>query len=217
MNDLSKIIMDLIVPEFWNTLYMVFFSTLFATIIGFVLAVTMCITSADGLRPNRIVYRILELIVNIVRSFPFIILAVAMIPLTRFITGTSIGREAAIVPLTMVAAPFITKLLESALREVDDELIMAAKALGGNNIQIICLMLKEAVPAIILGITLSVITVLNCTAMAGTIGAGGLGSVALTYGYQGFNEMVMYSIVIILVIMVQVLQWIGDYFYKKLK
>ncbi len=217
MNDLGKVITQLIIPEFCNTLYMVFFSTMFATVIGFLVAIAMCITGSGGLRPNKIVYRVLELIVNIVRSFPFIILAVAMIPLTRMITGTSIGKEAAIVPLTVIATPFIAKLVEAALKEVDRELIQAAKALGGNNFQIMMLMLKEAVPSIISGITLSVITVLNCTAMAGTIGAGGLGSVALTYGYQGFNELIMYSIVIILIIMVQILQWIGDYCYKKFK
>ena len=145
------------------------------------------------------------------------ILAVALIPITRVLIGTSIGRTAAIVPLTMIATPFTAKLIESALREVDEELVQAAKSLGGNNFQIVCLMIKEAMPAIVLGITLSVITILNCTAMAGAIGAGGLGNVALTYGYQGFNEKIMYSVVIILVIMVQILQKIGDLCYRKLK
>ena len=217
MNDLYRVLTELIIPEFGNTVYMMFYSTIFSTLLGFFVAIILYISDYRGLHPNKILHQILEVIVNIIRPFPFIILAVALIPITRVLIGTSIGRTAAIVPLTMITTPFTAKLIESALREVDEELVQAAKSLGGNNFQIVCLMIKEAMPAIVLGITLSVITILNCTAMAGAIGAGGLGNVALTYGYQGFNEKIMYSVVIILVIMVQILQKIGDLCYRKLK
>ncbi|WP_180946855.1 methionine ABC transporter permease [Peptostreptococcus faecalis] len=206
-------------PEaFIQTLYMIFVPTIIATFLGFIIAIILVLTKEDGLKPNKNVNRILGLIVNIVRSFPFMILIVAMIPITRLIVGTSIGDTAAIVPITIGSAPFIARLIESALNEVDKGLIEAAKSFGATDRQIIFkVMIKEATPSIITGITLAIITILGYTAMAGAVGAGGLGNVALMYGHQQFDANVMIFTVIALVILVQVIQGIGDYLYKKLK
>ena len=156
-------------------------------------------------------------IVNIFRSFPFIILIVALIPFTRAIVGTSIGVEAAVVPITIGAAPFIARVIEGALNEVDKGLIEAAKSFGATKRQIVFkVMIKEAMPSIISGITLSVISILGYTAMAGAVGAGGLGNVALTYGHQRFDTVVMVYTVITLVIIVQIIQGLGNLAYKKL-
>ena len=161
---------------------------------------------------------VLGLIVNILRSFPFMILIVAMIPITRMIVGTSIGETAAIVPITVGSAPFIARLIESSLDEVDKGLIEAARSFGATNTQIIFkVMVKEATPSIITGITLSAITILGYTAMAGAVGAGGLGNVALMYGYQQFDKNVMIFTVVSLVVVVQIIQGLGDFLYKKLK
>ena len=153
-----------------------------------------------------------------VRSFPFIILLIALIPLTRFSVGTSIGETAAIVPITIGSAPFIARVIETALNEVDEGLIEAAKSFGATNLQIIFkVIVKEAMPTIVSGITLSIISILGCTAMAGTVGAGGLGKVAIVYGHQRFDTSVMIYVVVTLIIMVQIIQSAGDYVYKKLK
>lgn len=201
-----------------QTLYMIVVPTIIATAIGFVIAVILVVTKDGGLKPNKNINRILGLIVNILRSFPFIILIVAMIPITRAIVGTSIGETAAIVPITVGSAPFIARLIENALEEVDKGLIEAAKSFGATNSQIIFkVMLKEATPAIVTGVTLSIISILGYTAMAGAVGAGGLGNVALMYGYQQFDKNVMAYTVIALVIIVQIIQSLGDFLYRKLK
>lgn len=201
-----------------QTLYMIVVPTIIATAIGFVIAVILVVTKDEGLKPNKNINRILGLIVNILRSFPFIILIVAMIPITRAIVGTSIGETAAIVPITVGSAPFIARLIENALDEVDKGLIEAAKSFGATNSQIIFkVMLKEATPAIVTGVTLSIISILGYTAMAGAVGAGGLGNVALMYGYQQFDKNVMAYTVIALVIIVQIIQSLGDFLYRKLK
>ncbi len=203
---------------FVQTLYMILAPTAIASIIGFFIAIVLVVTKENGLRPNKNVNRALGLIVNILRSFPFMILIIAMIPLTRMIVGTSIGETAAIVPITIGSAPFIARLIESSLDEVDKGLIEAAKSFGATNRQIIFkVMVKEATPSIITGITLSIISILGYTAMAGAVGAGGLGNVALMYGYQQFDDNVMIFTVIALVIIVQIIQTIGDRLYKKLK
>ncbi|MBC2577337.1 ABC transporter permease [Peptostreptococcus russellii] len=201
-----------------QTVYMIVVPTIIATAIGFVIAVVLVVTKDGGLKPNKNINRILGLIVNILRSFPFIILIVAMIPITRAIVGTSIGETAAIVPITVGSAPFIARLIENALDEVDKGLIEAAKSFGATNSQIIFkVMLKEATPAIVTGVTLSIISILGYTAMAGAVGAGGLGNVALMYGYQQFDKNVMAYTVIALVIIVQIIQSLGDFLYRKLK
>ena len=208
---------DIILKAFNETVFMTFYSTIFSVIFGFILAVILTISAEDGLRHNKVVYKILDVIINILRSFPFIILMVFIIPLTRAIVGTSIGKEAAIVPLTFAAAPFVARIIESSLREVDKGVIEAAKSFGASDFQIIFkVMLKEAVPSIVSGLTLTIISIIGYSAMAGTVGGGGLGYLAVSYGYQRFQKDVMIITVIILIIIVQALQMLGNYLYKKL-
>lgn len=208
---------DIILKAFNETVFMTFYSTIFSVILGFILAVILTISAEDGLRPNKIIYKVLDVIINILRSFPFIILMVFIIPLTRAIVGTSIGKEAAIVPLTFAAAPFVARIIESSLREVDKGVIEAAKSFGASDFQIIFkIMLKEAVPSIVSGLTLTIISIIGYSAMAGTVGGGGLGYLAVSYGYQRFQKDVMIVTVIILIIIVQALQMLGNYLYKKL-
>ena len=208
---------DIILKAFNETVFMTFYSTIFSVILGFILAVILTISAEDGLRPNKIIYKVLDVIINILRSFPFIILMVFIIPLTRAIVGTSIGKEAAIVPLTFAAAPFVARIIESSLREVDKGVIEAAKSFGASDCQVICkVMLKEAVPSIVSGLTLTIISIIGYSAMAGTVGGGGLGYLAVSYGYQRFQKDVMIVTVIILIIIVQALQMLGNYLYKKL-
>ena len=208
---------DILIEAFFQTLYMTAVATIFGTIIGFIIAITLVITDSNGLRPNKKLNDVLGGIINTIRSFPFIILMVAIIPLTRFIVGKAIGVNAALVPLTIGAAPFIARVIESALKEVDKGLIEAAKSFGASNTQIIFkVMLKEAVPSIISGLTLTIINIIGYSAMAGSVGAGGLGKVAISYGYQRYQTDVMIVTVIILIIMVQGLQSLGNYLYKKL-
>lgn len=218
MDDISVLVNKIIVPSLVDTLYMILFSTILSAILGFVLAIVLVVTDDKGIKPNKVVYSILSTVINILRSFPFIILAVAIIPFTRMVVGTSIGEKAAIVPLTIAAAPFIARLIESSLNEVNPSLIEAAKSFGASNSQIVFkVMLKEAIPSIISDLTLAIISILGLTAMAGAVGAGGLGAVGLTYGYQSFNDTIMYTTVILLIIVVQIVQFIGNVAYKKLK
>ncbi|EKY25120.1 methionine ABC transporter permease [Clostridium celatum] len=212
----SKMI-NIIIEEFGKTVYMVFFSTLFASVLGFLLGIILTVTSDSGLKPNKVIYRVLDVVINVLRSFPFIILIVAIIPFTRAIVGTSIGETAAIVPLTIAAAPFVARIIEGALKEVDPGVIEAAKSFGASNTQIIFkVMIKEAVPSIISGLTLTVISIIGYSAMAGSVGAGGIGKLAISYGFQRFNTEVMIVTVVILIIIVQALQSLGNYLYKKL-
>ena len=208
---------EIIVKALVETLQMVIVSTTFSVILGFIPAIILTLTAKDGLRPNKIVYNILDFIVNTLRSFPFVILMVIVIPLTRALVGKSIGTEAAMVPLTIAAAPFVARIIESSLREVDRGVIAAAKSFGASNTQIIFkFMIKEAVPSIVSGITLTIISIVGYSAMAGAIGGGGLGDVAIRYGYQRFQTDMMVVTCIILIIVVQALQILGNYFYNKL-
>lgn len=214
----SQFMSTLFLDALLKTLYMIAVPTILATVIGFIIAIVLVLTNEEGLKPNKMVYSILDFIVNTIRSFPFIILIVAIIPFTRFIVGTSIGEEAAMVSITIGAAPFIARLIESALNDVDKGLIEAAQSFGATNWQIIYkVLLKEAIPTIVSGITLSVISILGYTAMAGAVGAGGLGNVALLYGYQKFDGNVMLYTVVALIVIVQVIQSVGNLLYKKLK
>ena len=208
---------EIIVKALIETLKMVFVSTTFSVILGFIPAIILTLTANDGLKPNKFIYNILDFIVNTLRSFPFVILMVIVIPLTRALVGKSIGTEAAMVPLTIAAAPFVARIIESSLREVDKGVIEAAKSFGASNTQIIFkVMLKEAVPSIVSGITLTIISIVGYSAMAGAIGGGGLGDVAIRYGYQRFQTDMMVVTCIILIIVVQVLQILGNYFYNRL-
>ena len=209
--------LDLLIPELNKTIIMVFFSTIFSVILGFILAIVSIITAPNGLKPNKITYKVLDTIINILRGFPFLILMVAIMPITKLLVGRSIGTTAAIVPLTIAAAPFVARVIESALKEVDPGVIEAAKSFGASNTQIIFkVMLKEAVPAITSALTLTVISIIGYSAMAGTVGAGGLGDLAVRYGYQRYQTDVMIVTVVILIIIVQALQTLGNYLYKKL-
>ena len=211
---MSQIITEALI----KTLIMVFASTALSVILGFIPAILLTVTANDGLRPNKLIYGILDFIVNTLRSFPFVILMVIIIPLTRAIVGKTTGTAAAVVPLTIAAAPFVSRVIESALREVDKGVIEAAKSFGASDFQIIFkVMVKEAMPSIISGITLSIISIIGYSAMAGAVGAGGVGAVALTYGYQRFDNAVMIYTVITLIIIVQILQGAGNLAYKKLK
>lgn len=208
---------QIIIEALMQTLIMVFVSTAFAVILGFIPAILLTVTASDGLRPNKFIYGILDFIINTLRSFPFVILMVIIIPLTRLIVGKTIGTAAAIVPLTIAAAPFVSRVIESALREVDKGVIEAAKSFGASDTQIIFkVMLKEAIPSIMSGITLTIISIVGYSAMAGTLGGGGLGDVAIRYGYQRFDTEAMVITCIILVVVVQGLQFLGNYFYNKL-
>ncbi|MBP2031770.1 D-methionine transport system permease protein [Clostridium algifaecis] len=213
----SETFQEILLPAIGQTLYMVIISTVLAVIIGFIPAILLIVTQDNGLRPNKIVYKVLDIIVNLLRSFPFIILMIAIFPITRIIVGKTIGTTAAIVPITIAAAPFAARVIESSLKEVDPGIIEAAKSFGASNTQIIFkVMIKEALPSIVLGITLTVISVVGCSAMAGTVGGGGLGDVAVKYGYYRFETDVMVYTVVILIIFVQLLQTIGNLIYKKL-
>ncbi len=206
------------ITAFNETIYMVFFSSLFSLILGFLLSIVLIFTRKEGLKPNPSLYRILDVIINIFRSFPFIILMIAIIPLTKLIAGKSIGSTAAIVPLTVAAIPFVARLMEGSLMEVDKGMIEAAKSFGATNFQIVFkVMLKEAVPSILLNITMLIINLLGYSAIAGAMGGGGLGNLAVSYGYIRFQTNVMIIAVILLIVIVQAVQSLGNLLYKKFK
>lgn len=208
----------LIVPAFFATLKMLVISGILSTIFGFIFGVILVVTEKGGLCENIVVNRILDFLVNTIRSFPFIILLISIIPFTRLIVGTSIGETAALVPLTVACSPFMARIFQNSFKEVDPALVEAAQSFDASKVQIIVkVMLKESVPSIISGLCLAIINLLGCTAMAGAVGAGGLGATALTYGYQNFNQEIMYSICVILIILVAIIQYFGDWIYKKLK
>ncbi|MBQ8820135.1 methionine ABC transporter permease [Campylobacter sp.] len=198
-----------------DTLYMTFVSTFLAFIIGLGLAIILVITGKNGLKPNKAIYNALDIIVNTLRSFPFIILIIVLFPFTKFIVGTSIGTTAAIVPLTIGSAPFIARLIENAMNEVDHGIIEAALSYGATKTQIIFkVIFIEALPSIINAITLTLIVVIGFTAMAGAVGGGGLGDVAMRYGFQRFRPDIMAYTVIVLIAMVQIIQSSGNFLYK---
>ena len=202
----------------WETLYMVAVSTLFSGIFGSGVAILMIITGPNGLKPNKAVYGVLDVAVNLLRSFPFIILLIAIIPLTRLIAGTSIGSTASIVPLTIAATPFVARLMEVSLLEVDRGVVEAARSFGASTAQIIFgVMIKEAMPAIVLNWAIVAINLLGYSAMAGVVGGGGLGDLAIKYGYNRFQTDVMVYSVAILIVIVQVIQYAGNYIYEKIR
>ena len=202
----------------WETLYMVIVSTVLSGIFGSGVAILMIMTGPSGLRPNAPLYRVLDVAVNLLRSFPFIILLIAIIPLTRIIVGTSIGSTASIVPLTIAATPFVARLMEGSLLEVDRGVVEAAKSFGASTWQIIWgVMIKEAMPSLVLNWAVVAINLLGYSAMAGVVGGGGLGDLAIKYGYNRFQTDVMIYSVAILIVVVQVIQCIGNYIYEKIR
>lgn len=209
--------LELLLQSFWETCYMVFVSTAISTLIGIPLGVILTVTRKGHILPNPGINQVLGIIVNATRSTPFIILMVAIIPLTRLIVGTSIGTTAAIVPLTISAAPFIARIIEGNLLEISPGIIEAAQSMGASPMQIITkVLLPEAMHSIVLGITLAIVSLIGYSAMAGTLGGGGLGDLAIRYGYQRFQPDVMIATVIVLIVMVQAMQSLGDHISKKL-
>ena len=214
---LDKYFFRLIVPAIGDTLAMLAATMVLATVLGFVISVVLIITRKGGLRPNRWVYGVLNFLVNFIRSFPIMILIVALLPLTRVVMGTTMGVQGAVFPLTVAATPFMARIFENAMVEVDPQLIEAARSFGASDLQIIFfVLLKEAVPSIVSGTTLATVTYLSATTVAGAIGAGGLGSIAMNYGYHRFDDVILYTGVVILCILVQLIQLMGGWIYKRL-
>ncbi|WP_211289734.1 D-methionine transport system permease protein MetI [Sporomusa silvacetica DSM 10669] len=215
--ELLKYFDKIIGPAIFSTIRMVTATMIIASILGFGLAILLTLYGPQGLRPREKIYKVLDFIVNSIRSFPALILIVAISPITRMVVGTTIGEKAAILPLTLAATPFIARLIEDSFKEVDKQLIEAARSFGASDMQIIFrVMVKEAIPSLISITTLTAITYLAASTMAGAVGAGGLGAVALNYGYQSFNNTILYTSVFILFIMVQIIQGIGTWLYKKI-
>ena len=193
-----------------ETVYMTLLSTLMGYIIGLPMGVLLAVSDKDGLKPNRVLYRILDVIANIVRSIPFLILLILLIPFTRLVVGKSYGSTATVVPLVIAAGPFIARMVESSLKEVDEGVIEAARSLGAGNFRIIMkVLLVEARTSLINGATIAVGTILGYSAMAGTIGGGGLGDIAIRYGYHRYQADIMIVTVVLLIILVQIFQMIG--------
>ncbi len=207
---------EIIMKALGQTVYMVFWSTLLSVIIGIIPAMVLTLTAPDGLHPNKPVYEVLSFIVNALRSFPFIILLVILIPFTRLVVGKAIGTTATIVPLTVSAIPFIARVFENALRETDKGVIEAAKSFGASDLQIIFFVyFKESVPRMLNGIVLLIISLVGYSAMAGTVGGGGIGDIAIRYGYQQYNKQYLIICSVILIVFVQLIQTIGNLLYKK--
>ena len=194
-----------------QTAVMVVFSTLFSLLLGFPLGILLCTSDPQsGIRPRPALYQILTRIVNALRSFPFIILMIVLFPLSRVLVGTSIGTKATIVPLSIAAAPFVARIIEAALKEVDRGVVQAARAMGSTTMQIIFkVLIPEALPSLIDGVTLTVINVIGYSAMAGAVGGGGLGDLAIRYGYQRFRSEIMAIAVIVILLMVELIQMLG--------
>ena len=200
-----------------ETIYMVFASTLFASLLGFPLGIYLYVTSPAGLSPRRGLYNIMSRIVNLFRSFPFIILMIMLIPFTRFLVKTSIGPAAAIIPLSIAAAPFVARIVETALSEVDLGVLTAAKAMGSTIFQMILkVLIPEAMPSLISGLALTMINLIGYSAMAGAIGGGGLGNLAIRYGYYRFTTDVMVAAVIVILLLVEIIQISGTLISRSL-
>lgn len=216
--DIPTLITKIVIPGIQETMYMLFFATITCTICGFLLAIILVLTDKNGLRPNRVIYEILSAVINVFRSLPFVILIISIIPITRLVVGKAIGPNAAIFAITVAGSPLVCRLIESSLKEVNPGLIEAAKSFGASDIDIIInVLIHESIPSIVSNLTVAIVSILGYTAMAGVVGAGGLGAVALTYGYQNFDDVVMYSTVVVLVILVQIIQLVGNGIYRKIR
>lgn len=214
----EQLVNMLIVPALLATLKMLVWAMVLSVFFGLCIGLVLALTRKGGLCENFVIYRTFDIFVSVVRSFPFIILMISIIPMTKLIMGTSIGWQAAIVPLTFACSPFMGRIIQNALQEVNPALIEVAQSFGASKFQIVMrVMVVEAIPAIVSGVVLAIINLLGATAMAGVIGGGGLGATAMIYGYQNFNDKVMYSICVVLVILVLLIQYIGDFVYNKLK
>jgi len=213
---MSQQIINLLLQGFLETVQMTVISTVVAVLLGVPLGVILVITSRGHIMQNDAVNKVLGAIVNATRSIPFIILMVAIIPFTRLVAGTSIGTTAACVPLTLAAIPFLARLVETAIKEVNGGVIEAAQSMGATPLQIIWkVLLPEALPTLIDNVTVLIVNLISYSAMAGAIGGGGLGDIAIRYGYQRFQGDVMLATIVILIVLVQVIQSAGDYLSRK--
>ena len=207
---LSQAMISELLNGIWETLYMTLTSTVMAYVLGIPVGIVLYITDKNGICKNRPVNFILGVIVNVLRSVPFLILLVAILPFTRLVVGTTLGSTAAIVPLVVAAAPFVARMVESSLKEVDGGLIEAAQSMGASPVQIILkVLIPEAKPSLLVGSAIAVTTILGYSAMAGFVGGGGLGAIAINYGYYRYNNKVMLITVLLLVVIVQILQELG--------
>ncbi len=218
--EIMKVAMDLrngFLPGIWETLYSTVLSTLFAYVLGLPLGVLLVVGERDGIHPlPDVLMKIVNVIVNLLRSVPFLILMIMALPLSMLVLGTTIGTPASIIPLVIAAFPFVARMVESSLREVDKGVIEAAQAMGASTFQIIWkVMIPESMPSLLSGATICLTTILGYGAMAGIIGGGGLGKIAINYGYYRYNYAVMYVAVILLIILVQVFQSVGTYLAVK--
>lgn len=210
-------LISIIGPAIPQTLIMVFASTFIAIVLGLPLGVILTITRKDGLCQNLKIYSLLDKIINILRSFPFIILVIVVFPLSRILVGKAYGTAAMIIPLSISAAPFVARLMEGYFNQIDKGIIEAAKSVGSTNMQIITrVLIPEAMPMIVNGITMTLINVVGYSAMAGAIGGGGLGDIAIRYGYQMRDEVILWSTVVLIILIVQIVQVIGNRIEKKI-
>lgn len=208
---------DMIITGIGQTLYMTILSTVVGYVFGLPLGVMLAVSDKDGLRPNKAVYKVLDVISNIIRSIPFLILLILIIPLTRIIVGQSYGSSATVVPLVVAAIPFIGRMVESSIKEVDAGVVEAARSMGASDLRIIVkVLLLESRTSLITGVTIAIGTILGYSAMAGSVGGGGLGDIAIRYGYYRYESQIMIVTVILLVVLVQVFQSIGMIIASKL-
>uniref|UniRef100_UPI004029E551 methionine ABC transporter permease n=1 Tax=Acetatifactor sp. TaxID=1872090 RepID=UPI004029E551 len=207
----------MVVEGIFVTLYMTLATTFMGYVLGLPMGIALVITAPKGLRPNKIIYKVLDVVVNVVRSFPFLILLIVIQPFTRIIVGKSYGPTATIVPLTLSAAPFIARMVESSLLEVDHGVIEAAQSMGANLWTIIWkVMIGEAKTSLIVNVTIALGTILGYSAMAGIVGGGGLGDIAIRYGYYRYDSSIMWVTVVLLIVLVQLMQYVGMKLSKKL-
>ena len=207
----------MVVEGIFVTLYMTLATTFMGYVLGLPMGIALVITAPKGLRPNKIIYKVLDVVVNVVRSFPFLILLIVIQPLTRIIVGKSYGPTATIVPLTLSAAPFIARMVESSLLEVDHGVIEAAQSMGANLWTIIWkVMIGEAKTSLIVNVMIALGTILGYSAMAGIVGGGGLGDIAIRYGYYRYDSSIMWVTVVLLIVLVQLMQYVGMKLSKKL-
>lgn len=200
----------------WQTIYLTVISTVFAYVLGLPLGLLLCVSDKDGIHPMPVLNKILSILINAFRSVPFIILMVAMLPVAKFIVGTSLGNKSVIVTLVIAAAPYVARMVESSIKEVDKGVIEAAEAMGTPRFQIITkVLVPEAKPSLITGAVISMVTVLGYSAMAATIGGTGLGQIAIVYGHQRFNQDIIWFAALLCIIIVQVIQEVGMYIVRK--
>ena len=217
MFQFDQVVIDMIWKGIRETLFMTLMSTLMGYVLGLPLGIDLAVTDKGGIHPNRVVYRILDVITNVIRSIPFLILLILVIPVTRFIVGQSYGSAATVVPLVIAAAPFIARMIESSLKEVDKGVIEAAQSMGAGTFTIIGrVLLVEARTSLIVGVTIALGTILGYSAMAGVVGGGGLGDLAIRYGYYRYQPDIMIVTIVILIVLVQILQGIGMLISAKL-